>query len=105
MVVDAHRARNVLKKLVHQFRHFSRGHAWAQFLSLRLFRGDGLHRKMQHHLVTAPFRFLGDFLGMFMIRQDGNRERVVQVKDLLGGTAVVSEVVQNNGELRPVVRR
>ncbi len=103
MIVDARRVRNALHHLFEKHGNIVGRHAWMEFLSFGRFVSDGLHGEMQHDFVAAAMRFFGDLDGMRMIRQDGDGQRIRQSEDRVGSSAIVAEIVKNDGQPRGAV--
>ena len=98
MIVYADDAGDVAEKLIDERRNLELGHARMKFLRFGLFVADGLHREMEHDLITAAMSFLGDFDGVFVIGEHGDGERVGEGKNGLGSGAVGAEIVEDDGE-------
>jgi len=61
------------------------GHAGAKLLGFWHFIGDRFHGEMEHDLVAAAVRFLGDLRGVRMIREYGESQRIVESINGIGG--------------------
>jgi hypothetical protein len=55
---------------------------------------------MEHHLVTAAVRILGNFRGTRMIRENRESQRIAQRENGIDGGRITANVVQNDGEAR-----
>jgi len=102
MIVDTHNARAVLQEFIDEGGYLRGGHAGPQLPRFRRLIGDGLHRQMKHDLVATATKscFICDINGMLVIRQDGNGERITQIKNGFGRSTVAAEVIQSDRELR-----
>ncbi len=82
------------------------GHAGMQLDRFVLVSGVRGHGQMQHHLVSAPVRFFGDFAGVGLVRQNGNGQRISKPEQGVGLRAVVPKVVDHNRKFagRPPAR-
>jgi len=60
---------------------------------------------MQHHLVPAPVRLFGDFPGVCLVWKDGNRQRKSNPEQRVRLRAVVSKVIDHDGQPRASWRR
>ena len=55
---------------------------------------------MQHHLIAAPVRLFGNFAGVRFVRKHGNRQRIGEPEQCVGLRAVVSKIVDHDGQPR-----
>lgn len=69
-----------------------------QFLGFRRFVSDRLHGEVEHHFIAAAMRLFGDFNGVCMIGQNGDRQRIRQSKDGVGSRTVAAQIVEDDGE-------
>ena len=53
---------------------------------------------MQHHLVAATLRFLGNFGRERQVRQNGNRQRETEREHSVSSGAIVTHVVNDDSE-------
>ena len=54
------------------------------------------------HLIAAPVRLFGDFPGVGQMRKHGKRQRIGKSEQRVGLGAVVSEIIDHDGQTRPV---
>lgn len=55
---------------------------------------------MEHDLIAAAMRFLGNLRGERMIGEDGEGQGIVQRKNGIGGRRIAGDVVENDGKAR-----
>ena len=101
MVVHPGGVRHRLQHSRERCFHFLRIHSHAQFDLFRPRRFSlGFHRSVQQHLIAAAESFFRHFRGERQMRQHGNGEREGKREQRVGGGAVVSEIVDDDGEPR-----
>src|ERR1700676_164005 len=65
-----------------------------QFLRFRPLISDGLHGKMQHHLITVAMGLFRDFNGVGMIREHRHSNRNFEGKNGVGSGAIIAQVIE-----------
>ena len=56
---------------------------------------------MEHHLIAAPVRLFGDFPGVGMVREHGERQRIGKPEQRVRLSAVVSKIIDHDRKARP----
>jgi hypothetical protein len=98
VIIDANNAGNILQELPDEYGDLCRLHPRMQLLCFRVLIRNGLHRQMEQNLEAEAMCFFGNLDGMLVIRQNGNRQGVMKSKNGISGSAIASEIIENDGK-------